>query len=91
MARYTDKNKNWLLKLPGGLFGADKVLSKKNYPPDNMVTSKRKDLNTVVSSEKQKQKYTGGVLEKQFRNLSEKASRSKGITGEVLLQLLGRS
>ena len=71
-------------------FGADKVLSKKNYPPGQHGNSRKRKTSEygIQLREKQKAKYTYGVLEKQFRNLFEKASRSKGITGEVLLQLL---
>ena len=70
--------------------GADKVLSKKNYPPGQHGNSRKRKTSEygVQLREKQKAKYTYGVLEKQFRNLFEKAATAKGITGEVLLQLL---
>ena len=73
-----------------GIFGADKVLSKKNYPPGQHGNSRKRKTSEygVQLREKQKAKYTYGVLEKQFRNLFEKAATAKGITGEVLLQLL---
>ena len=66
---------------------ADKVLSKKNYPPGQHGNSRRRKLlNTVCNFVKNKKaKYTYGVLEKQFRNLFEKATSAKGITGEILL------
>ena len=72
------------------IFGADKVLSKKNYPPGQHGNSRKRKTSEygVQLREKQKAKYTYGVLEKQFRNLFEKAATAKGITGEVLLQLL---
>ena len=72
------------------IFGADKVLSKRNYPPGQHGNSRKRKTSEygVQLKEKQKAKYTYGVLEKQFRNLFAKATRTKGITGEVLLQLL---
>ncbi|MDD2436363.1 MAG: 30S ribosomal protein S4 [Massilibacteroides sp.] len=90
MARYTGPKTRIARKFGEAIFGPDKVLSKKNYPPgQHGNTRKRKTSEYGIQlREKQKAKYTYGVLEKQFRNLFEKASRSKGITGEVLLQLL---
>ena len=72
------------------IFGADKVLSKKNYPPGQHGNNRRKKTSEygVMLAEKQKAKYTYGVLEKQFRNLFEKAASANGITGEILLQSL---
>ena len=69
---------------------ADKVLSKKNYPPGQHGNNRRKKTSEygVMLAEKQKAKYTYGVLEKQFRNLFEKAASANGITGEILLQSL---
>ena len=66
------------------------MLSKKNYPPGQHGQNKRRKTSEYGTqlAEKQKAKYTYGVLERQFRILFEKASRTKGITGEVLLQLL---
>jgi small subunit ribosomal protein S4 len=66
------------------------VLAKKNYPPGQHGQGRRKKTSEygIQLREKQKAKYTYGVLEKQFRNLYEKAQRTKGVTGEVLLQLL---
>jgi small subunit ribosomal protein S4 len=72
------------------LFGVDKSLDKKNYPPGQHGINKRRQKKSeyaIQLMEKQKAKYIYGILEKQFRNLFEKANRSKGITGEVLLQL----
>ena len=90
MARYIGPKSKIARKFGEAIFGPDKVLSKKNYPPGQHGNSRRKKTSEygVQLREKQKAKYTYGVLEKQFRNLFEKASRSKGITGEVLLQLL---
>ena len=73
------------------IFGPDKTFEKKNYPPgQHGLNRKRKKVSEygVQLREKQKAKYTYGVLEKQFSNLFDKAHRSKGVTGEVLLQLL---
>ena len=90
MARYTGPKSRIARKFGEAIFGADKVLSKKNYPPGQHGNSRRKKTSEygIQLREKQKAKYTYGVLEKQFRIIFEKASRSKGITGQVLLQLL---
>ena len=90
MARYTGPKTKIARKFGEAIFGADKVLSKKNYPPGQHGNNRRRKTSEygVQLREKQTAKYTYGVLEKQFRNMFEKASRSKGITGEVLLQLL---
>ena len=90
MARYTGPKSKIARKLGAPIFGADKVLSKKNYPPGQHGNSRRRKTSEygIQLKEKQKAKYTYGVLERQFRNLFEKAQRTKGVTGEVLLQLL---
>jgi small subunit ribosomal protein S4 len=90
MARYIGPKTKIARKFGEAIYGADKVLSKKNYPPGQHGVNRRKKPSEygLQLREKQKAKYTYGVLEKQFRNLFEKASRSKGITGEVLLQSL---
>ena len=90
MARYTGPRTRIARKFGEAIFGPDKVLSKKNYPPGQHGNARKRKTSEygIQLREKQKAKYTYGVLEKQFRNLFEKASRSKGITGEVLLQLL---
>ena len=82
MARYTGPKTR--------IFGEDKVLAKKNYAPGQHGANKRRKTSEYGNQlrEKQKAKYTYGVLEKQFRNLFDKADRSKGITGVILLQLL---
>ena len=90
MARYTGPKSRIARKFGEPIFGEDKVLAKKNYPPGQHGVNKRRKLSEygVQLREKQKAKYTYGVLERQFRNLFEKAKRSKGVKGEVLLQLL---
>ncbi len=88
MARYTGPKSRIARKFGEAIFGADKVLSKKNYPPGQHGNNRRRKTSEygVMLAEKQKAKYTYGVLEKQFRNLFEKAASAPGITGEVLLQ-----
>ncbi|MDR0538301.1 MAG: 30S ribosomal protein S4 [Tannerellaceae bacterium] len=90
MARYTGPKTKIARKFGEAIFGYDKCLSKKNYPPGQHGNARKRKTSEygIQLREKQKAKYTYGVLEKQFRNLFEKASHSKGITGEVLLQLL---
>jgi len=90
MARYTGPKTKIARKFGEPIFGPDKVLSKKNYPPGQHGNGRKKKSSEygIQLREKQKAKYTYGVLEKQFRNLFEKAARTRGITGEVLLQLL---
>ena len=90
MARYTGPKSKIARKLGEPIFGEDKVLVKKNYPPGQHGNNRRRKQSEygLQLREKQKAKYTYGVLERQFRNLFEKASSSKGVTGEVLLQLL---
>ena len=91
MARYRGPKSKIARKFGDPIFGTDKHLERKNYPPgQHGNTRRRKKVSEygVQLKEKQKAKYTYGVLEKQFRNLFEKASSAKGVTGEVLLQLL---
>ena len=90
MARYTGPRTRIARNFGEAIFCADKFLSNKNYPSGQHGNyRKRKTSDYCIQlREKQKAKYTYGVLERQFRNLFAKASRSKGITGEVLLQLL---
>ena len=90
MARYTGPKTKIARKFGEAIFGADKVLAKKNYPPGQHGQNRRRKTSEygIQLKEKQKAKYTYGVLERQFRNLFEKAVRTKGVTGEVLLQLL---
>jgi small subunit ribosomal protein S4 len=91
MARYRGPKSKIARKFGEPIFGPDKVFEHKNYPPGmHGVSARRRKVSEygLQLKEKQKAKYTYGVLEKQFRNLFEKANSSKGITGEVLLQLL---
>ena len=90
MARYTGPKTKIARKFGEPIFGDDKVLAKKNYPPGQHGVNKRRKLSEYGTQlrEKQKAKYTYGVLEKQFRNLFDKATRTKVVMGEVLLQLL---
>jgi small subunit ribosomal protein S4 len=90
MARYKGPKSKIARRFNEPIFGASKALSKKAYPPGQHGRGRRRKQSeyAVQLMEKQKAKYTYGVLEKQFANLFEKASSKKGITGEVLLQLL---
>jgi small subunit ribosomal protein S4 len=91
MARYRGPKSKIARKFGEPIFGPDKVFEHKNYPPGmhGMSARRRKKSEYGLQlSEKQKAKNTYGVLEKQFRNLFEKATSAKGVTGEVLLQLL---
>lgn len=91
MARYTGPTTRIARKLGEPIFGPDKVLEKKNYPPGmHGQTKKRKKVSEYGTQllEKQKAKFTYGLLEKQFFNTFKKAERMKGVTGEILLQLL---
>ena len=90
MARYTGPKTKISRKFGEPLFGEDRSLEKKNYPPGQHGNTKRrakKSEYAIQLMEKQKAKYTYGILEKQFRNMYDKANRGKGITGELLLQL----
>ena len=90
MARYIGPKSRISRKFGEALFGPDKVLAKRNYPPGQHGNSRRRKKSEygVMLDEKQKAKHIYGVLEKQFRNAFERASRASGITGEVLLQEL---
>lgn len=91
MARYTGPRSRVARKFGEPIYGPDKHLDRKNFPPgQHGMTKKRKKTSEygIQLREKQKAKYTYGVLERQFRNTFEKASRAKGVTGAVLLQLL---
>jgi len=91
MARYTGPQTKIARKFGEAIYGVDKYYERKNYPPGfHGVNKKRRKTSEygLQLMEKQKAKYTYGVLERQFLNLFEKASRTKGVTGEVLLQLL---
>ena len=90
MARYIGPKSKIARKFGEPIFGPDKVLSKKNYPPGQHGNSRRRKTSEygIQLREKQRAKYTYGVLEKQFRLTFDRAARSRGITGEVLLQML---
>ena len=90
MARYTGPKTKIARKFGEAIFGDDKSFEKRNYPPGQHGNNRRRGKKSeyaVQLMEKQKAKYSYGILERQFRNLFEKANRSKGVTGEVLLQL----
>lgn len=90
MARYRGPKAKVARRFNDPIFGPSKALQKKSYPPGMHGRNKRRKQSeyAIQLNEKQKAKYTYGVLERQFANTFEKASRKKGITGEVLLQLL---
>lgn len=90
MARYRGPKSKIARKFRDPIFGPDKALERKNYPPGMHGPNKRRMKQSeyaVQLQEKQRAKYTYGILERQFRNMFEKASRAKGITGENLLRL----
>ncbi|MDG1651856.1 MAG: 30S ribosomal protein S4 [Flavobacteriaceae bacterium] len=90
MARYTGPKTKIARKFGEPIFGEDKSFEKRNYPPGQHGNARRRGKKSeyaIQLMEKQKAKFTYGILERQFRNIFEKASRSKGVTGEVLLQL----
>ncbi len=91
MARYTGPKTRIARKFGEAIFGSDKNFDKRNYAPGQHGLSKKRKTQSeyaVQLQEKQKAKYTYGLLERQFRNLFEKAARKKGVTGENLLKLL---
>ena len=90
MARYTGPKTKIARKFGDPIFGDAKSFEKRHYPPGQHGNNKRRSKKSeyaIQLMEKQKAKYTYGILERQFRNLFKKATASKGITGEVLLQL----
>ena len=90
MARYTGPKTKIARKFGEAIFGDDKSFEKRNYPPGQHGNNRRRGKKSeyaIQLQEKQKAKYTYGILENQFRNMFEKATRSTGITGVVLLQL----
>jgi small subunit ribosomal protein S4 len=91
MARYTGPKSKIARKFKEPIFGPDKALEKKNYPPGQHGINKKRAKQSeyaIQLQEKQKAKYTYGILERQFAKIFDKAARSHGITGEVLLQLI---
>lgn len=90
MARYTGPKSKIARKFGEAIFGADKALERRNYPPGQHGLARKRAKRSeyaIQLTEKQKAKYTYGILERQFRKMFEKASSKQGITGEILLQL----
>jgi small subunit ribosomal protein S4 len=91
MARYRGPKSKIARKFKDPIFGPDKALDKKPYPPGHHGNNRRRRKESeygIQLQEKQKAKYTYGILERQFRNTFKKATTKKGITGEILLQLI---
>jgi len=91
MARYIGPKSRIARKFKEPIFGYDKTLEKKNYPPGMHGLSKKRAKQSEYSvqlQEKQKAKYTYGILERQFEKIYHMAQRAHGVTGEVLLQLI---
>lgn len=90
MARYTGPVSKIARRFKDPIFGPDKSLERRSYPPGQHGRTRKAKTSEYAAqlAEKQKAKYTYGVLERQFRNLYKKASRKKGIKGENLLKLL---
>ena len=90
MARYTGPKTKIARKFGEAIFGDDKNFEKRNYPPGQHGNNRRRGKKSeyaIQLAEKQKAKYTYGILERQFRNMFKRATASKGITGAILLQL----
>ena len=90
MARYTGPKTKIARKFGEAIFGEDKNFEKRNYPPGQHGNARRRGKKSEYATqlmEKQKAKYTYGILERQFSNLFKKAQAASGITGEILLQL----
>ncbi len=91
MARHIGPKSKIARKFGEPIYGPDRAFEKKNYPPGQHGSSKRRKKQSeygIQLQEKQKAKYTYGILERQFRVLFERAVQKKGITGIVLLQLI---
>ncbi|QSE97769.1 30S ribosomal protein S4 [Fulvivirga lutea] len=90
MARYRGPKAKIARRFNEPIFGPSKAVAKKAYPPGQHGRSRRRKQSeyAIQLMEKQKAKYTYGVLEKQFANIFKKASRKSGVTGEILLQML---
>ena len=90
MARYTGPKSRIDRRFGETILGSEKVRARRNFPPGQHGNNRRRKTSEygLMLAEKQKAKYTYGVLQKQFRNMFEKAARQSGITGEILLQSL---
>ncbi|MCL2247093.1 MAG: 30S ribosomal protein S4 [Lentimicrobiaceae bacterium] len=90
MARYTGPKTKIARKFKEPIFGPDKYLSKKNYPPGQHGRNKRGKTSQYAEQllEKQKAKYTYGMLERQFKKLFLKAASKKGVTGDNLMKFI---
>ncbi|HOX80992.1 MAG TPA: 30S ribosomal protein S4, partial [Bacteroidales bacterium] len=91
MARYIGPKTKIARRFRDPIYGPDRYFEKKNYPPGQHGQSRRRGKQSEYGmqlAEKQKAKYTYGILERQFRNIFQKAARMRGITGEKLLQLI---
>ncbi|MBK7653317.1 MAG: 30S ribosomal protein S4 [Flammeovirgaceae bacterium] len=90
MARYTGPKARISRRFNEPILGESKALQKKNYPPGQHGKGKKRKQSeyAIQLAEKQKAKYIYGILERQFENIFDKATRKKGVTGEVLLQML---
>ncbi|MCK9292185.1 MAG: 30S ribosomal protein S4 [Bacteroidales bacterium] len=91
MARYIGPKSKIARRFGEPIFGPDRAFERKNYPPGQHGSSRRRKKQSeygIQLQEKQKAKFTYGILERQFRNLFKKAARKKGVTGENLLQLI---
>lgn len=91
MARYTGPKTKKARAFKEAIFGFDKAFERRKYPPGQHGNTRRRRQKSDYAlqlMEKQKAKYTYGVLERQFRNLFDKANRKSGVTGVVLLQFL---
>ncbi len=91
MARYRGPKSKIARKFKDPIFGPDKALDRKPYPPGHHGNNRRRRKESeygIQLQEKQKAKYTYGILERQFRNTFKKATKKGGVTGEILLQLI---
>jgi small subunit ribosomal protein S4 len=91
MARYIGPKTKIARKFKEAIYGPDRSFEKKNYPPGMHGANKRRKKASEYGTqlmEKQKAKYTYGILERQFKNTFERASSKKGVTGQILLQLI---
>ncbi len=90
MARYIGPKTKIARKFGEPIYGPDKAFERRNYPPGQHGVNRRRKISEygIQLKEKQKVKYTYGILERQFRIIFDRANRSKGVTGEVLITLL---